>query len=202
MALASCPPSFREEYVLSVSELKSKSESDVKGRHSSSMAVLPGSYGAVERDEPCRKPELKKQLLATLAIIGLGALVVAALVGFVIRGDRQGQVELAQRQGRARSLSARPARLQQLWFGPGITDELNRYVRIGAAFVDALFNPCVERLHHVPSLFDLPFSCKLIFLRYPIALRKPIFHSLSTDALTTQACWGKLQARAGIAFRN
>ncbi len=90
-------------------------------------------YGAtpVSREEPARKPEQRKQLLATLIITGLGALAVVALVGVVVKGDRQGQVQLAQRQHQFRALSARPAQLQQLWFGPGITDELNRYVRIG-----------------------------------------------------------------------
>jgi hypothetical protein len=111
-----------------------------QGRTDTAQLFNPGlmvghlsGYGAtpVGREEPARKPEQRRQLFATLAIIGFGALAVVALVGVVVKGDRQGQVQLAQRQGQFRALSARPARLQQLWFGPGITDELNRYVRIG-----------------------------------------------------------------------
>jgi hypothetical protein len=107
------------------------------------MAGQLGGYGAatVDRQESGRKSESRKQILAALSIIGLGALAVVVLVGFVVKG-RHEQVELAQRRGQFRALSSRPARLQQLWFGPGITDELNRYVRIGVWAKYSTTSPC------------------------------------------------------------
>uniref|UniRef100_A0A6U2I253 Uncharacterized protein n=1 Tax=Hemiselmis andersenii TaxID=464988 RepID=A0A6U2I253_HEMAN len=110
-----------------------------------------------------RRPEQTRQVAAVLGIVCLG---VAAVVLSVRNADLSGRdrVLLMSRAGRAGGqqqfvgnmpVSADPARTQQLWFGPGISDELNRYVRIGKGMSPRLADNIAKGLDEQSKMVHL-----------------------------------------------
>jgi len=60
-----------------------------------------------------------------LAVVMVGVVAVALLVGTAQLQGRTGVSVLLDMQ------NVKPARTEMLWFGPGISDELNRMVKLG-----------------------------------------------------------------------
>ena len=64
-------------------------------------------------------------MYAVLAVVMVGVVAVALLVGTAQLQGRTGVSVLLDMQ------NVKPARTEMLWFGPGISDELNRMVKLG-----------------------------------------------------------------------
>lgn len=84
-----------------------------------------------------RRPEGLKQRLSVLSIISLG-LAVMCLSVWGAEPWGKGEQGLLLQRGLIPRASKNAGIEQQLWFGPGITDQLNRYVRIGTENVSNL----------------------------------------------------------------